>query len=181
MKTEKAYDREAAKCKSLFVKKLKDYGCAWRVLRLTSFTDQLYIKAQRLRTIQSNGHQKIKDSQEDEFIGLVNYSIMALLQIKLGIVDHPDLKVKQAENYYDEALETTKSLMLQKNHDYGEAWREMRISSLTDLIYQKLLRIKSIEDNQGKTLVSEGIKANFQDIVNYALFALILMKEKETA
>ena len=177
METEKAYDREAAKCKSLFSKKLKDYGCAWRVLRTSSFTDQLYIKAQRLRTIQTQGDQKVKDSQEDEFIGLVNYSIMALVQLKLGMVDQPDLSPEEAETYYDEQLKAARTLMLQKNHDYGEAWRDMRISSLTDLIYQKLLRIKSIEDNQGKTLVSEGIKANFQDIINYALFALILMNE----
>lgn len=181
MKTEEAYNQEAAKCKMLFSNKLKDYGCAWRVLRLPSFTDQLYIKAQRLRTIQSNGHQKVEDSQEDEFIGLVNYSTMALIQIKLGVVDHPDLATKEAVAHYDEQLRESKSLMLKKNHDYGEAWREMRISSLTDLIYQKLLRIKSIENNQGKTIVSEGIQANFQDIINYALFALILMNEKEIA
>ena len=179
MTTEQAYDIEASKCRSLFSNKLKDYGCAWRVLRLPSFTDQLYIKAQRLRTIQTNGSQRVNDPQEDEFMGLVNYSVMALIQIKLGIVDHPDLKIDEAEKYYDEQLKESKSLMLKKNHDYGEAWREMRISSLTDLIYQKLLRIKSIEDNQGKTIVSEGIQANFQDIINYAIFVLILMSEKE--
>ena len=178
MTTEQAYDIEASKCRSLFSNKLKDYGCAWRVLRLPSLTDQLYIKAQRLRTLQDSDSQKIDDSQEDEFMGLVNYSIMALIQIKLGVMDHPDLKTDDAEKYYDQELEETKTLMLNKNHDYGEAWREMRISSLTDLIYQKLLRIKSIEDNQGKTIVSEGIQANFQDIINYALFALILMNEK---
>ena len=180
MNTEQAYDIEASKCKSLFSNKLKDYGCAWRVLRLPSYTDQLYIKAQRLRTIQSNNSQKVKDSQEDEFKGLVNYSVMALIQITLGIVDHPDLTTEEAEKYYDEQLNKSKTLMLNKNHDYSEAWREMRISSLTDLIYQKLLRIKSIENNQGKTIVSEGVKANFQDIINYALFALILMNEKKT-
>ena len=179
MTTEQAYDTEASKCKSLFSSKLKDYGCAWRVLRLPSYTDQLYIKAQRLRTIQSNDSQKVKDTQEDEFKGLVNYSVMAMIQIRLGVVDQPDLTTQEAEEYFDEQLESSRSLMLNKNHDYGEAWREMRISSLTDLIYQKLLRIKSIEDNKGKTTVSEGIKANFQDIINYALFALILMDEKK--
>lgn len=179
METEKAYDQEAARCKSLFSKKLKDYGCAWRVLRTSSFTDQLYIKAQRLRTIQTQGHQKIEDPQEDEFMGLVNYSIMAMVQLELGMVDQPDLSPEEAEAYYDDQLKSARTLMLQKNHDYGEAWRDMRISSLTDLIFQKLLRIRSIEDNQGKTLVSEGIKANFQDIINYALFALILMNEKK--
>jgi len=181
MTTEESYNIETAKCKSLFSDKLKDYGSAWRVLRLPSFTDQLYIKAQRLRTIQTTGDQKVNDPQEDEFMGLVNYSAMALIQIKLGVVDYPDLNADEAEKYYDDELNKAKTLMLQKNHDYGEAWREMRISSLTDLIYQKLLRIKSIEDNQGKTIVSEGVQANFQDIINYALFALILMNEKEKA
>ena len=167
------YDNIIADCKSLFKKKLVDYGSAWRILRLPSLTDQIFIKAQRIRSIQLNEIQKVDEGQADEFIGIVNYSIMALIQIEKGHSEMPDLDNNECIVLYDKMSENTRSLMLNKNHDYGEAWREMRISSLTDLILQKLLRIKQIDKNKGNTLVSEGIDANFADIVNYAVFALI--------
>ena len=150
-----------------------DYGSAWRILRLSSLTDQIFIKAQRIRSIQLNEIQKVDEGQADEFIGIVNYSIMALIQIEKGHSEMPDLDNDECIVLYDKMSENTRSLMLNKNHDYGEAWREMRVSSLTDLILQKLLRIKQIDKNKGNTLVSEGIDANFADIVNYAVFALI--------
>lgn len=174
--TSKEYDAVIAKCRDLFSKKMKDYGSAWRILRLPSLTDQIYIKAQRIRSLQENKTRKINEDEQSEFIGIINYSIMALIQIEKGIADQPDLDIEQALYFYDKKITETKDLMEAKNHDYGEAWREMRISSLTDIILQKLLRIKQIEDNKGKTLVSEGIDANYQDMINYAVFALILMK-----
>ena len=167
------YDNIIADCKSLFKKKLVDYGSAWRILRLPSLTDQIFIKAQRIRSIQLNEIQKVDEGQADEFIGIVNYSIMALIQIEKGHSEVPDLDNDECIVLYDKMSENTRSLMLNKNHDYGEAWREMRVSSLTDLILQKLLRIKQIDKNKGNTLVSEGVDANFADIVNYAVFALI--------
>ena len=160
-------------CRELFHKKMKDYGSAWRILRLSSLTDQIFIKAQRIRGLQKNNVRKIDEGQSDEFIGIVNYSIMALIQLDKGVSEEPDIDLAESLVLYDEISENTKNLMLDKNHDYGEAWREMRVSSLTDLILQKLLRIKQIEDNAGKTLVSEGIDANYGDIINYAVFALI--------
>jgi hypothetical protein len=169
------YAHEIALCRSLFGNKLKDYGAAWRILRLPSLTDQLFIKANRLRTIQDAGQQKVVDSQEGEFIGIVNYSIMALIQMDRGVVSEPDLNLQDALDAYDEQAARIQALMEAKNHDYGEAWRDMRITSLTDLILQKVLRVKQIEDNSGSTLVSEGVDANYMDMVNYALFALILM------
>jgi hypothetical protein len=141
-------------------------------------TDQIYIKAQRIRSLQENEVRKVDEGEAGEFIGIINYSIMALIQLELGIVEQPDLDVEKATWHYDAKIKETKELMENKNHDYGEAWREMRISSLTDLILQKLLRVKQIEDNQGKTLVSEGIDANYQDMINYSVFALILMENK---
>jgi len=171
--TLKQYDNVIEKCKSLFEKKMKDYGSAWRILRLSSLTDQIFIKAQRIRGLQLNNVRKIDEGQYSEFIGIINYSIMALIQIDKGISEQPDLSLKESLSLYDNYSEQTKSLMIDKNHDYGEAWRDMRVSSLTDLIIQKLLRVKQIEDNSGETLVSEGIDANYQDIVNYAVFALI--------
>ena len=167
------YDNIIADCKSLFKKKLVDYGSAWRILRLPSLTDQIFIKAQRIRSIQLNEIQKVDEGQADEFIGIVNYSIMALIQIEKGHSEMPDLDNDECIVLYDKMSENTRSLMLNKNHDYGEAWREMRVSSLTDLILQKLLRVKQIDKNKGNTLVSEGVDANFADIVNYAVFALI--------
>ena len=174
--TSQEYDTVIAICRNLFVNKMKDYGSAWRILRLPSLTDQIYIKAQRIRSLQENEVRKIDEDETGEFIGIINYSIMALIQLELGVVDQPDLKVEKATNLFDAKVKVTKDLMEAKNHDYGEAWREMRVSSLTDLILQKLLRVKQIEDNKGKTLVSEGIDANYQDMINYAVFALILMK-----
>jgi len=156
---------------------MKDYGSAWRILRLSSLTDQIFIKAQRIRGLQKNNVRKVDEGQSDEFIGIVNYSIMALIQLDRGVSEEPDIDLDESLHLYDEISENTKSLMLDKNHDYGEAWREMRVSSLTDLIIQKLLRIKQIEDNSGKTLVSEGIDANYRDMINYAVFALIHLEK----
>lgn len=176
-KTSEQYDAVIKQCRDLFVNKMKDYGSAWRILRLPSLTDQIFIKAQRIRQLQENETKKIEEDEIPEFIGIINYSLMALIQLEKGVVDEPDLDVEEAMKLYDKHIAITKSLMEDKNHDYGEAWREMRISSLTDLILQKLLRVKQIEDNLGKTLVSEGIDANYQDMINYAIFALILMIE----
>jgi Nucleotide modification associated domain 1 len=170
------YDKVIANCRTLFNKKMIDYGCAWRILRLPSLTDQIFIKAQRIRSLQENEVRKIDEDESGEFIGIINYSIMALIQLELGVATQPDLSVEKASLLYDKKIALTKKLMEDKNHDYGEAWREMRVSSLTDLILQKLLRVKQIEDNKGKTLVSEGIDANYQDMINYAVFALILME-----
>jgi hypothetical protein len=173
--TSQEYDKVISFCRSLYINKMKDYGCAWRILRLPSLTDQIFIKAQRIRSLQENEVRKIEEDERSEFIGIINYSIMALIQLELGVADQPDLDTARATALYDEKIKLTKELMEAKNHDYGEAWREMRVSSLTDLILQKLLRVKQIEDNKGKTLVSEGIDANYQDMINYSVFALILM------
>lgn len=167
------YDAVIKICRDLFTKKMKDYGPAWRILRLPSLTDQIYIKAQRIRGLQENKVQKIDENQASEFIGIINYAVMALVQIEKGVEDQPDIPVEEALALYDAHVASTKALMEAKNHDYGEAWREMRISSLSDLILQKLLRVKQIENNKGKTAVSEGIKANYEDIINYAVFAMI--------
>ena len=175
--TIKQYDNVINVCRDLFHKKMKDYGSAWRILRLASLTDQIFIKAQRIRGLQKNSVRKIDEGQSDEFIGVINYSIMALIQLDKGIVEEPDLDLDESLALYNQTAEKTKNLMLDKNHDYGEAWRDMRVSSLTDLIIQKLLRIKQIEDNAGKTLVSEGIDANYSDIINYAVFALIHLEK----
>ncbi|MGL2986096.1 DUF1599 domain-containing protein [Flavobacterium sp. RSSA_27] len=174
--TSQEYDAVIAICRQLFINKMKDYGSAWRILRLPSLTDQIFIKAQRIRSLQENEVRKVNEDETGEFIGIINYSIMALVQLELGIAEQPDLDVTEATKWYDSKIVLTKTLMEDKNHDYGEAWRDMRVSSLTDLILQKLLRVKQIEDNKGKTLVSEGIDANYQDMINYAVFALILMK-----
>ena len=167
------YDLVLAKCKDIFIKKMKDYGCAWRILRLSSLTDQIFIKAQRIRSIEMKGTQKVDEGVSSEFVGIINYSIIALIQLKMGVADQPDLSDKEVEELYDMFFNEAKELMKSKNHDYGEAWREMRVSSLTDLILQKLLRVKQIEDNKGKTLISEGIDANYFDMINYAVFASI--------
>ncbi|EAR13151.1 hypothetical protein PI23P_01617 [Polaribacter irgensii 23-P] len=174
--TSKQYDAVMNECRSLFIKKMSDYGSAWRILRLPSLTDQIFIKAQRIRQLQENEVRKVDEDEKSEFIGIINYSIMALIQLEKGIVATPDLNTAEATILYDALRKVTKQLMMDKNHDYGEVWREMRVSSLTDLILQKLLRVKSIEDNKGKTLVSEGIDANYQDMINYAVFAMILLE-----
>jgi len=175
--TSKQYDAVIEKCRSLFINKMKDYGSAWRIMRLPSLTDQIFIKAQRIRQLQENSVRKVDEGEASEFIGIINYSIMALIQLEKGVADQPDLDTQKATELYDKHVNITKTLMENKNHDYGEAWREMRVSSLTDLILQKLLRVKQIENNKGKTIVSEGLDANYQDMINYAIFALILMEE----
>ncbi|MFM7017546.1 DUF1599 domain-containing protein [Flavobacterium sp.] len=174
--TSQEYDKVISVCQDLFEKKMTDYGSAWRILRLPSLTDQIFIKAQRIRSLQENEVRKVDEDETGEFIGIINYCIMALIQLELGVADQPDLGVAKAVELYEAKIALTKKLMEDKNHDYGEAWRDMRVSSLTDLILQKLLRVKQIEDNQGKTIVSEGIDANYQDMINYSVFALILMK-----
>ena len=176
--TSKQYDIVTADCRNLFLNKMKDYGSAWRILRLSSLTDQIFIKAQRIRSLQTNKIRKVDEGQNSEFVGIINYSLMSLIQIQNGIAETPDMDLETALELYDSHLAETKILMENKNHDYGEAWRDMRVSSLTDLIIQKILRIKQIEDNQGKTLVSEGIAANYQDMINYSVFALIHLQKK---
>ena len=176
-KTVEQYEQIILKCRSLFLNKMKDYGSAWRILRLSSLTDQIFIKAQRIRSLQTIKAQKIEETQDEEFIGIINYSLMALIQLKLGVAEVPDLILEDALIAYDLEKNITFNLMLAKNHDYGEAWREMRVTSLTDLIIQKLLRVKQIEDNQGKTIISEGVSANYMDIINYSIFALIQLNK----
>lgn len=173
------YEQAFAKCKDVFVKKTKDYGTSWRILRTRSITDQIYIKAKRIRTIDETGENKVGDSIESEFIGCVNYGIIGIIQLQLQDKKEvsTDLKPEEAELLFDEQYNTVKKLFLAKNHDYGEAWRDMRISSYTDLILSKLHRIKQIEENKGQTIISEGIDANYMDIVNYAIFALIKIRE----
>lgn len=175
-KTLHEYKEVIATCKGLFAKKTHDYGTAWRVLRLPSITDQLYIKAQRIRSIQDKGVQKVEDPIKDEFIGIVNYCIIAMIQLSLTESENLDVNWKELEPLYDQVVEETFHLLQNKNHDYGEAWREMRVSSITDIILMKLLRVKQIEDNQGKTLASEGVRANYQDMINYAVFCLIKVR-----
>jgi len=177
-KTEIQYEKIINECRSLFIKKMKDYGSAWRILRLSSLTDQIFIKAQRIRSIQELKHKKINEDEQVEFIGIINYSIMTLIQLKLGVSESPDIDLKKALKEYDIEKNKTFDLMINKNHDYGEAWKDMRVSSLTDLIIQKLLRVKQIENNKGKTIISEGISANYMDIINYSIFALIHLNNK---
>jgi len=178
-KTIAEYDSIIKKCEDIFVKKMKDYGSAWRILRISSLTDQIFIKAQRIRSIESKGMQKIDEGVFNEFIGIVNYSVIGLIQIDLGVSEQPeDLSYDKVINMFKTHVLTSKELMIDKNHDYGEAWRDMRVSSLTDLILQKLLRVKQIEDNNGSTIISEGIDANYLDMLNYAVFALIKLNKK---
>ena len=171
--TSQEFDQVIAACKSLFIKKTKDYGTAWRILRPSSITDQIFIKAQRIRTLEEKKVSKVGEGITSEYIGIVNYCVIAMLQLELTAADPNELAVEVVENLFDERINETKELMFAKNHDYGEAWRDMRISSLTDLILMKILRVKQIEDNFGHTLASEGVKANYQDMLNYAVFALI--------
>lgn len=162
-------------CRDIFSKKTKDYGTAWRILRPSSLTDQLFIKAQRIRTIQETGENKVGENIEDEFVAIVNYCVMAIIQMKEEELKELEIPAKEAVELYDKYAQEAFELMVRKNHDYGEAWRDMRVSSLTDLILQKIYRVKQIEDNKGNTLISEGIDANYFDMLNYAVFALILM------
>ena len=166
-------------CRSLFLKKASDYGTAWRILRLPSITDQIFIKANRIRSIQEKGVNKVGEDISNEFVGIINYCIIALIQEHLGTSDDLDIPVDDLMKYYDRFADETKALLEDKNHDYDEAWRDMRVSSITDIILMKLLRVKQIEDNQGQTLISEGIGANYMDMINYSVFALILLKEGE--
>ena len=177
LSTQLQYHNVMKNCKSLFNKKMQDYGSAWRILRIPSLTDQIFIKAQRIRGLQTNINRKVDEGEIPEFIGIINYSIIALIQIELGVSENPDLNLEEALTNYELQEKKIFELMLAKNHDYGEAWRDMRVSSLTDLILQKLMRVKQIEANSGKTIVSEGIEANYHDIVNYAVFALIHLND----
>jgi len=178
-KTQTQYREVISACQELFLRKTRDYGTAWRVLRLPSITDQIYIKAQRIRSIQEKGTQKVGDPIHDEFVGIINYCVIALIQLSLGESAKTELTAEEVIPLYDSAVAETMSLLEDKNHDYGEAWRDMRVSSITDIILMKLMRVKQIENNNGKTLVSEGVKANYQDMINYAVFALILMNEQK--
>ena len=176
--TSKEYNDVIAVCKSLFLKKTKDYGTAWRILRSASITDQIFIKAQRIRTLEEKKVSKVGEDITSEYIGIVNYCVIAMLQLELTENDPNEMDVQLVENLFDQRVNETKELMFAKNHDYGEAWRDMRISSLTDLILMKILRVKQIEDNLGQTVVSEGVKANYQDMLNYSVFALIKLGVK---
>ncbi len=180
-KTAEQFDRVIARCKDIFIKKNRDYGTSWRILRSSSITDQLYIKATRIRGIETSGTHLVDEGIEPEFIGIVNYSIMGLIQLQLNDSTPVELPLNETERLYDTTVATVKDLMLKKNHDYGEAWRNMRISSFTDMILMRLMRIRQIEDHQGQTLVSEGIDANYMDMINYAVFALIQMMEEAEA
>ncbi len=167
------YDQVIKSCKDLFIKKTKDYGTAWRILRLPSITDQIFIKAQRIRTLEDKKVSKVNEGIVPEYIGIINYCVIALMQLQMNENDDLEIAVEKVSTMFDQKIEETKNLMLDKNHDYGEAWRDMRVGSLTDLILMKLFRVKQIEDNQGNTLVSEGVDANYHDIINYSVFALI--------
>ena len=176
-KTLTQYDAVVKRCQDIFLKKTLDYGTAWRILRPSSLTDQLFIKAKRIRSIDEKSKQMVEDSIDGDFIGLVNYAYLALIQLELADNAELELSTNLARKLYETQVETVRNLMIAKNHDYGEAWRDMRISSITDLILMKILRIRQIEENKGKTLISEGLDANYADIANYAIFALILLTE----
>jgi hypothetical protein len=176
--TSQQYDAAISQCKDIFLKKMKDYGTAWRNLRPRSLTDQIFIKAQRIKSIEEKGTQKVSDDIRGEYIGIINYCAMALIQLELADDKRMELPYDQVSELYLKYLAQTKQLMEDKNHDYGEAWRDMRISSLTDLILMKIFRVKQIEDNEGKTIISEGVDANYMDMINYAVFAMIRLSEK---
>ena len=175
--TKSQFHAVLAQCRKMFVDKMKDYGPAWRILRTPSITDQIFIKTKRIRTLQTTSERMVDEGIEPELIGIVNYAAMGIIQLRLGVVDQPDLTAEEATEWFDKVTTEAYDLMTRKNHDYDEAWRDMRISSITDLIMTKVLRTKSIEDHGGKTLVSEGIAANYQDMINYAVFALIRHNE----
>ncbi len=176
--TGEQYTKVIEACRDIFVKKTRDYGTAWRILRPSSLTDQIFIKAQRIRTIQETGENKVGESIEDEFTAIVNYCIMALVQLTEVELKEMELSAEEAARLYDKYARMAFDLMMKKNHDYGEAWRDMRVSSLTDLILMKILRVKQIENNQGTTIISEGIDANYFDMLNYSVFALIHLSNK---
>ena len=179
-KTVEKFKEVADLCKKVFLSKNSDYGLSWRILRVSSLTDQIYIKASRIRSLQSKHVSKVDEGMESEFIGIVNYSLMALIQLEKGVPNTIDMSHEEAMRLYGKYMEKTMELMTNKNHDYDEAWRNMRISSMTDIILMRVFRIKQIEENQGVTQVSEGLGANYQDIINYAIFALIKMQENKT-
>ncbi|MDJ1485328.1 DUF1599 domain-containing protein [Cytophagaceae bacterium YF14B1] len=172
-KTINEYQQVIQRCKDVFAKKTRDYGTAWRILRLPSITDQIFIKAQRIRSIQEKGTQKVADDITGEFVGIINYCLMALIQMELPADAPMEIPYEELEKYYDQEVTKTLDLQINKNHDYGEAWRDMRVSSMTDIILMKLYRTKQIEDNQGVTLISEGVDANYRDMINYSVFCLI--------
>ncbi len=173
------YQAVVAQCRDIFDKKMKDYGVAWRILRTPSLTDQIFIKANRIRSLQTKMERLVNEGVESEFVGIINYSAMAIIQLRLGVSEHPDLTPERASELHNQAIQEAFDLMSRKNHDYDEAWRSMRVSSMTDLILMKLLRIKQIEDHDGNTIVSEGLDANYYDIINYAVFCLILLSENK--
>ena len=178
--TNEQYDKAMAECREIFVGKMKDYGASWRIFRPSSITDQLFIKANRIRSLEEKGVSKVGEGIYPEYIGLVNYSIMEIIQLENGHSDEPDLNLERAIGWYNQYAAEAKSLMEKKNHDYGEAWRNMRVKSLTDLILVKILRIKEMEDNQGQSDLSEGIDSNLYDMINYSIFALIKLGETKT-
>ena len=177
-KTVSEYKEVIEECKTLFKKKTQDYGTAWRILRVPSLTDQIFIKAQLIRSIQEKGEQKVDEHVSDEFVAIVNYCIMAIMQLQLEPNSKLEMSIDELLPLYEKISDDTLALLINKNHDYGEVWRDMRVSSMTDIILMKLLRVKQIEDNQGKTLVLEGIDANYRDMVNYAIFCLIKLREE---
>ena len=175
-----SYDRILNRCRKVFSEKMQDYGTAWRILRTPSLTDQIFIKAKRIRSITEKGTQLVEEGIVPEFVGMINYSIMALIQFELGSDMNMVLEKEEVLNHYDKYVACTRELLSKKNHDYGEAWRDMRLGSFVDIILMKLLRVKQIEDNKGQTLASEGIDANYFDIINYSVFALIILEESGT-
>ncbi|MCR4829603.1 MAG: DUF1599 domain-containing protein [Bacteroidales bacterium] len=179
-KTEEQIARETSRCRELFEKKTRDYGTSWRILRLPSLTDQIFIKANRIRSIEETGENRVGESRRSEYIAMVNYAVMALIQLELDTENDTEMELPldRAMELYDKHLNRTIRLMLDKNHDYGEAWRSMRISSMTDLILMKLRRIKQIEDHDGQTIVSEGVEGGYMDIINYSLFCIVRMEEQ---
>ena len=178
-KTSQQFNEVIKMCKDVFLKKMEDYGSAWRILRTPSLTDQIYIKANRIRSIEEKGIKRVNEGIKPEFIGIVNYSVMAMIQLDLGANEEIEMDKDKVVDLYEKYFYAAKSLMEDKNHDYGEAWRNMRVSSLTDIILMKLQRIKQIEDKEGKTFVSEGVDANYNDIINYSVFALIKLNEDQ--
>jgi Nucleotide modification associated domain 1 len=174
--TSQQYDSAVSLCKDIFLKKMKDYGTAWRNLRPTSLTDQIFIKAQRIKSIEEKGTQKVDDDIKGEYVGIINYCLIALIQLELIHDTRVDLPYDEVAQLYSKYADKTRTLMENKNHDYGEAWRDMRMSSLTDLILMKIFRVKQIEDNKGKTIISEGVDANYMDMINYSVFAMIKLQ-----
>ncbi len=173
------FDNALQMCRELYVKKLHDYGAAWRIMRPESITDQIFIKANRIRSLEIKGESKVGEGILPEFIGIVNYGVIGLIQLELGFAEHEDITAEQATQLYDKHIAETRQLMIAKNHDYDEAWRSMRVNSYTDLILMKIMRTKQIENNKGQTLVSEGIDANYKDMINYSVFGIIKLTESE--